>query len=261
LWATLDWSFRLLSPVEKRLFTRLAVFAGGCDLTAAQRVCASSSGPSNDIGTSDVLDLLGELVDKSLVLTSEEHGQTRFQLLEPVRQFAQQQLEATGDAAAFRARHAAYFLSLAETAQSELLNADQVDWYARIERDLDNLRAALDWTRAASDRLEARLCLVGALWRFSDGRGHLNEGRTWLGQLLGQAPAAPSVGKGRALFAAGWLAALQETEEAGLPYAEQSVAVWRQLDEWRGLAWPCGCQVWSGATAIPRPVSGRRRRG
>ena len=241
LWATLDWSFRLLKPLEQRLFTRLAVFAGGCDLSAAQCVCASGNGDSADIGTSDVLDLLGELVDKSLVLSSEEHGHTRFQLHEPVRQFAEQRLEATGEADVVRARHAAYFLSMAETAQSELLKGDQVDWYARIERDLDNVRAVLEWSRTAADRLEAGLCLAGALWRFWDWRGHFNEGRAWLGQLLGQAPATPSVGKGRALFAAGLLAALQtrmqESEQAGLPFADQSVAVWRQLGEWRGLAW------------------------
>jgi non-specific serine/threonine protein kinase len=237
LWATLDWSFRLLKPLEQRIFTRLSVYAGGCDLTAAQRVCTSGIGHGTDIGASDVLDLLGELVDKSLVLSSEDNGQTRFQLLEPVRQFAQQQLEAAGEAAGVRARHAAYFLSLAELAQAELLKADQADWYERIELELDNMRAVLEWSRTAADRLETGLRMVGALWRFWDGRGHLREGRTWVGQLLAQAQPVPSVGKGRALFAAGWLAALQDTEEAGLPFAEQSVAVWRQLDEWRGLAW------------------------
>jgi predicted ATPase len=236
LWATLDWSFGLLKPLEQRLFTRLAVFAGGCDLAAAQRVCTSGIGHSPDIGASDVLDLLGELVDKSLVLSSEEHGQTRFRLLEPVRQFAHQ-LEAAGEAAVVRARHATCFLSLAEMAQSELLEVDQLDWYERMERELDNVRAVLDWSREAADRLEAGLRLAGALWRFWDGRGHVNEGRTWLGQLLSQAPATPSVGKGRALFAAGWLAALQESEEAGLPFADRSVAVWRELDESHGLAW------------------------
>jgi non-specific serine/threonine protein kinase len=236
LWATLEWSFLLLNPREQRLFERLAVFAGGFALDAAQLVCAGA-GATDEVRPSAVLDLLGDLVDKSLVSSSEAEGRTRFRLLEPVRQFAQRKLDATGGAAAARARHAAYFLRLAEVAQSELLKADQARWFDRVERDLDNVRAVLEWSRSAPDRLETGLRLAGALWRFWDGRGHLGEGRAWLDRLLGQAPSTATVGRARALFAAGWLAAMQDSDEAARPFAEQSVAAWRQLDDWRGLAW------------------------
>ncbi len=139
--STIDWSYDLLEPTERRALDRLSVFAGGCDLAAAEAVLAG-----DDLDELDVVDLLGQLVDKSLVVADNNaDGGVRYRLFESIRQYAQERLEADGDTAAVRRRHADYYVELAETAGPHLRSRDQLEWIKVVAPDIDNFRAAFDW--------------------------------------------------------------------------------------------------------------------
>jgi predicted ATPase/class 3 adenylate cyclase len=141
---TIDWSYHLLSEAERSALNRLSVFAGGCDLSACEAILRGG-----DLQATDAADLLSQLVDKSLVLV-EEDGSTRYRLLETIRQYAQEQLEASGDTASVRTSHLEHYLAVAEAAGPHLRNRDQIAWSALLARETDNFRAALDWAVEAS---------------------------------------------------------------------------------------------------------------
>ena len=139
--STIDWSYDLLEPTERHALDRLSVFAGGCDLAAAEAVLAG-----DDLDELDVVDVLGQLVDKSLVVADDNgDGGVRYRLFESIRQYAQERLEADGDTAAVRRRHADHYVELAETAGPHLRSRDQLEWIKVIAPDIDNFRAAFDW--------------------------------------------------------------------------------------------------------------------
>ncbi|MBV9280105.1 MAG: tetratricopeptide repeat protein [Chloroflexi bacterium] len=182
----IEWSYTLLDEGERGLFARLSVFAGGCTLTAAEAVCQAGGDLSYE-----VLDGLSSLVDRSLLRAEEQempggYTEPRFAMLETIREYALEWLATGGEAEALRRGHAAYFLALAEEAEPHLLGPAQVAWLARLEADLDNLRAAMRWALDGGDRAIG-LRLAAALWRFWYARGHLSEGRRWLERLLGPA--------------------------------------------------------------------------
>jgi non-specific serine/threonine protein kinase len=234
--ATLDWSHALLAPEEQVVFRRLAVFNGGADLDAAEIVCGG--GVVANSARLDVLDVLGRLVDKSLVIKADVDGHARYRLLEPIRQYALERLRLSGEASTCLQRHAEFFTALCETAEPEFLRPSQAVWLDRIERNLDNVRAVREWCRGFSGQTELGLRLAGALWRFWDGHGHIGEARRWLSELLERSTeSAPTHGRAKALFAAGWLVAMQESTNAVGRLASDSVAAWRVLDDERGLAW------------------------
>ncbi len=161
LLAALDWSRALLSEPEQAVFRRLAVFAGGSDLGAVEAICAGAG-----VDEADVLDLLQQLVDKSLLLAVPRTTRNRYRLLEPVRQYAQRQLAAAGELTATRRRHAFHYLPLAERAEPELHGSRQAGWQERLDLERDNLRAALRWAQELPEpRLFLRLAVapVGAL--------------------------------------------------------------------------------------------------
>jgi predicted ATPase len=174
--ATLAWSEDLLSPEERILLRRLAVFVGGCTLDAAEAICAAPEGAEQL--ASDVLDGLGRLVDQSLVQQREEE-EARFVLLQVVREYALEQLEASGDGEALRRAHVSYYLRLAEETVPRLAEEDQPAWLERLEREHDNLRAALGWAleQGAAETF-GRLC--AALAPFWETRGHWNEKQQWM---------------------------------------------------------------------------------
>jgi predicted ATPase/DNA-binding XRE family transcriptional regulator len=177
---TLTWSYDLLVAGDQRLFRRLAGFANGCTLEAAEALC----GPDADLGGA-VIDGLASLVDKNLLrrLDHPEHD-PRFLMLESIREYAVERLVASGEEPSVRQRHAAYFLALAEAAEPQLKGRDQLKWLGQLAREHDNFRAAMDWCIADASA-EMGLRLGGALWRFWQVHGYLNEGRERLKAVLG----------------------------------------------------------------------------
>jgi predicted ATPase/class 3 adenylate cyclase len=219
--ATIEWSYDLLSKQERTLFARLAVFAGGCFLEAAEEVAKAD------------LDLLQSLVEKSLV----RHSEDRFWMLETIREYAAERLEKSGEAEELRRRHAEYFMTLAEEAEphveDEALGSGG-EWLDRLDREVDNLRAALDQL-AASDETERALRLAGALSVLWVSRGHVSEGRRRLETAL-RADTGPSAARAKALNGAAELAAVSgDTTTMGLR-AKEALALHRRLGDPRGAA-------------------------
>jgi tetratricopeptide (TPR) repeat protein len=230
--ATIDWSYRLLTPAEQLIFRRLSVFADSWTLEAAEAVCAGDG-----IEQYDMLDLLTQLVNKSLVVADREQGQeTRYRLLETIRQYALERLAASGEADARRRQHLAYFVGLAERAEPHLRAFAMVVWLDRLEAERDNIRTALEWAQETD--VEAELRLAGALWMFWHLRGHGNEGSDWLERALsietlerGEQPIWPAHAmiRGKALNVAGFLRLMQEETEKGAVFAAESLALYREL--------------------------------
>jgi predicted ATPase len=180
--ATLDWSYELLSEPEQRLFRRLSVFAGGFTLEAGEVVGAQAAEAGEK--PEEVLGLLNALVEQSLVvMLPRAGGEVRYGMLEPVRQYALERLETSGDAEEARRRHAAYSLGLAEKAEPELRASRQVEWLERLERENGNLRTAMSWALDMDDT-ESAARLGWALWLFWRFHGHQREGRGWMEVLL-----------------------------------------------------------------------------
>ncbi len=237
--ALIDWSWDLLSEQERTLLRRLAVVAGGWTLAAAEAVCA---GP--DIDQAEVLDLLSRLVDKSLVLAGlvwegqapDGLPEARYRLLETIRQYSAEKLLASGEAAALRARHRDWYLHLAEAAEPELRGPRQAAWFDRLEIEHDNLRAALEWSRAEEGGAETGLRLAGVLSRLWYVRGHLGEGRDWLHALLAQSPQSSPAVRAKALHAAGSLARDQGDYARAAALYEEAMALRRALGDRQGAA-------------------------
>jgi predicted ATPase/class 3 adenylate cyclase len=229
---TIGWSYELLTSLEQVLFRRLAEFAGGWTLDAAEAVW----GVEGDAGVA-VLEGLESLIDKSLVHRAEAaEGEPRFGMLETVREFAREQVEAHGEAEALRGRHLTSFLALAETAEPHLTSATREPWLTRLDAEQDNLRAALGWAVETGDVISA-LRLAGALQWYWFFRGRLSEGRRWLERALALPGAEDrTVGRAKALAGAWWLAFEQGERRARLPQLEECVAIWRQVGDTRGLA-------------------------
>jgi predicted ATPase/DNA-binding NarL/FixJ family response regulator len=195
---TLAWSYDLLAPGERAVFRRLAAFAGGCTLPAAEAVCIDAELPA-----ADVLDLLGRLVDHSLVVRrgGQADAEPRFAMLETIREFGLEQLAEAHEEIAVRARHRDWFLAMAEQVAPEQLDPAHVGW---LEREQDNLRAALRWSIQAGDA-GAGVRLAIAVWPLWYLRNRYTEGRAWFADLLGMPPTSgPS--RCRALAFAGYLA-------------------------------------------------------
>jgi predicted ATPase/DNA-binding SARP family transcriptional activator/DNA-binding CsgD family transcriptional regulator len=213
---TLDWSYELLSEPEQKLFEWLAVFAGGWTLEAAEAV-----GVGGGIDEEDMLDLLGRVVDKSLVLAEASgEGRVRYRMLELVRQYAWERLQMSGDAGEVQGRHAAYFLTLAEEAEPELSGPQQGLWVERLEGEHDNVRAALSWVLQSGES-ELGLRFGGALWRFWYTRGYLSEGIRWMEEVLAGGEPAAAPAQVKALEGMGWLTQLQgDIERAKATYEE-----------------------------------------
>ncbi len=242
---TIAWSYDLLSPGEQALFRRLAVFAGGWSLPAAETVCGSAQ----ELGL-ELLDGLASLADKSLIRVEEmrlpgEPVEPRYGMLETIREYALERLEELGEAARLRARHAAYFHDLAQHAWAESRGPRQVAWLARLEAELENLRAAMAWAieHARDGYGGLAIRLAGALGWFWLLRGHRTEGYAWLTRALtgaagtdGGPEGAAERDRARALTEAASLAHHVGEPVAGRALAEQAVFQWRRLGDPARLA-------------------------
>jgi len=229
--ATLEWSHELLSEPERMLFRRLSVFTGGWVLEAAEEVCSGEG-----IEQGDVLEVLSELVDKSLVVAGAgEQGVPRFRMLEPVRHYGQERLQESGTAEWVRERHAQYYLALAQEAEPELEGADQILWMDRLETEHDNLRAALSWALEGGEA-ELGLQLAGALRLFWVGRSHYSEGRRWYEEGLKRGHSTSQQVRANALFGAGFFTVSLGDLELARECLEDGLVLYRQIGDRRGAA-------------------------
>lgn len=257
--SAIAWSYQLLTPHEQRLFAALSIFSGSFDVAAAEAVCISAT-----TGHFQVLDILAELVDKSLVQRDERTGELRFTMLDTIHGFAGEQLSASGQADALRRQHAAYYLERAEEADRELQTAEQADWLRRLERDHDNFSAALRWACAAPtagvlgqatdevpSTLALRLCV--GLWKFWRYRCLFSEGYRWSVQALmadqSSARPAPLDVRAGVAWGAGVLAAAMRRDDEATVHLEASLALWRRTEDDQGIA---GALTALGAHAMKR---------
>ncbi|MET7997337.1 LuxR C-terminal-related transcriptional regulator [Amycolatopsis sp. NPDC005232] len=220
LTGTIDWSYLLCTPRQRVLWTRLAVFAGGFHLSAAEEVCSGDG-----IEAGDVLGLVAGLVEKSIVQTAANRAPTRYRLLQTIREYGRQKLAEAGGEATLRDQHSEYFHRLAGRAQNDWdTGADQVEVYATVLRDHANLRTAIDNDLSTPERFAAGLDLVVTLHFFWLHCGHLTEGRLWLARALGVNP-QPSRARARALWISAYAACLMGEPRAALPLI-------REAEEW-----------------------------
>ena len=227
--ATIDWSYDLLALEERNLLHSLSVFSGGWTLDAAEQVCAA---PGCD-GEAQLLEALMQLVNKSLVRATMNAGQTRYWLLETIRQYAREKLDHSGGLMAVHERHLHYFAQLAQVAEPHLRDGQQLIYLEQLETEHDNLRAALEWALRHSHEYAA-LTLTKHLARFWYLHGYLSEGRDWLRRALAQttAEAAPA-DRARALQGLCWL--LNEDPHEISLY-EESLALCRHVGDTWGAA-------------------------
>jgi len=184
--ATLDWSYDLLSEQEQQLFRRVAAFAGGFTLQAAETICAGEG-----IEQAEVLDVLSQLVQKSLVVVEKQQGkEPRYRLLEPIRQYTVERLRSSGE-----------------------------------EAEHDNLRAALAWSQRESSEIQPGLQLATALHMFWQMRGYISAGRKWLEIMLSRGREAPAPLRARVLSAAGFQTFHLGDFEQAIAYWEQALAM------------------------------------
>jgi predicted ATPase/DNA-binding CsgD family transcriptional regulator len=242
----MDWSYGLLTEPERGLLRGLSVFAGGATLEAVVEV---AGGELDEMST---IDLLSGLVDKSLLTLEDEGGDARYRMLETIRAYAAAKAYVERELTGLRDRHLSFYLVLAEGSEDALLTSHQPTSLAQLDREHDNLRAALGWaiegTKDEGRRTNAyhsssvlrpssALRLSGALVWFWYFRGHLSEGRGWLERALALSdPSERTMPRAKALSAAGVLAFLQSDLSAARSRLEESLDIWRELRDLRGTA-------------------------
>jgi predicted ATPase/class 3 adenylate cyclase len=223
---TIAWSYDLLTPDEQRLFRRLSVFLGGCTLEAIEAVSAALDGV--DPG-GFVLDGVGSLLDKSLLRQTErDDGEPWFMMLETIREFGLEALARSEELEAIRHAHAAYYLQLTEAIEPELRGSQQDIWCDRLEREYDNLRAALNCFLERGESIEMALRLAGSLWFFWMIRSHTREGWTFLERALERSEGVAASLRAKALYIAGFLAVQLGNVDRGEELCQQSLALFRE---------------------------------
>lgn len=234
--AAVGWSYELLAPEEQALFRQLGIFAGGATPEAVEAIAGD---PAAGVPRSSAtLDALGSLVQHNLVRTVEQENPDpsgRIAMLETLREYAVEQLDASGETADVALRHAAYFLSLAQAAERRIRERDQAEWLDRVAREHDNLRAALSWL-LSDGRGETALELAGALAAFWAARGHFSEGRRWLDRALAAGDGAPAAVRAKALDGAGRLAQQQGDLTAARSFHDEALALRRELGDTSAIA-------------------------
>jgi len=228
----IDWSYGLLNPAEQILFRRLSVFVSGCTLEGVEAVCNTK----RDLEL-DVLDGMASLVDKSLLQRVDlREEESRFVMLDTIREYGREHLIASGEEAATRRAHAAYHLVLAEEGATTGATAMETEWLDLFETEHDNFRAALDWLTQTGNA-EWGLRMGAALFPFWQNREYLTEGRDRLEKVLKlEAAAGPTSVRARSLFAAGVLAGEQADYAAACTLISEGLEIARELKDNRGIA-------------------------
>lgn len=231
LQATLEWSFHLLDETEQKLFMRLSVFSGGWTMESAVELF------EDDLGTrGEIIQLVSNLVDKSLVTVSRAEGTIRHGMLESVRQYAAERLSRSGEEQETRRRHAELFLRFAEVADPKIRGSEQLKWLDQLNNEHENLRAALAWS-IASDQAGDAARLVGALGWFWFMRGHWDESWRWLTASL-EMPSKPDPAlRAKAICRAGGIQIIQGNLAEAPELVREALEVFTKLDDKEGMAW------------------------
>lgn len=232
--AMLDWSYGLLDDSEKACLNRLSTFAGGFSTQAAQNVVSNSSYEGKAIEDWEVVDLLTRLADKSLVVPGEAFGEHRYKILETVRQYAREMLDANLETGVVSERHLGFFTEYAELCEDKIQGPDQAEWLDRLELDHDNLRTAVQWSLQTTSGVQLGYRLTGAIGRFWSVRGYFNEGRALMDRVLTAHPVIISIERATACRTAGQIAYWQGDSVAGRRYGEESLSICRQLGDTQG---------------------------
>ncbi len=176
--ALIDWSYDLLSEQEKKLWQRLSVFAGGCTMEATEEICGDIN-----IDKYDILDLLNNLIEKSIIIFDED--KERYRMLETIRQYGKEKLEDSNELEGMMNNHLKYFMERAEFIKPKLIGPDLKEWLNKLDEDYSNYQSALTWTLEGNKREEG-LCLAVALCKYWHIRGYISEGRRWLSSVSQQ---------------------------------------------------------------------------
>jgi predicted ATPase/DNA-binding CsgD family transcriptional regulator/DNA-binding XRE family transcriptional regulator len=228
---TIAWSYDLLGASEQALFRRQSIFNGGWTLESAESVMASTAG---FLQHDSVLDSLTALADQHLILQVEQgDGSLRFGMLETIREYGLEQVQANTEMDDACQRHAEYFLTLAEQAERELTGPNQINWLGRLESEHNNLRAALSWS--SSNDPDMGLRLAASLWLFWYTHGHLREGREWLDQMLSAATGSDPRTQAKALNGAGWIALFQMDYAPANEMLNRGLSLYRELGDADGI--------------------------
>lgn len=238
----IDWSYELLSEEERVLLRRLSVFAGGCTLEAAEWVIGSReqvAGSKQDslpttyylLPATSILDLLSHLVDKSLVIVDQQGDETRYGMLETIREYAFEKLRQADEINLLRTRHLEFFLQFAQTAEPHFYHGGAVEWLDRTQRELDNVRAALAWSFESQD-WERGLGVAAQLFEFWRHRAYWSEGRSWMTKFL-ELPgkARPSARAARAFADASFLAFIANDYVEAERLTDASFAILRTVQD------------------------------
>ncbi len=223
------WSYQLLEPEEGALFAQLGVFVGGFTLQAAEAVCAPGSAEV------PMLEKLASLVDKSMLQHQRgENGEPRFSMLETLREYALEQLEASGQTRATRRAHWTFYVDFVEAVEPGPRVPDLPAWMKQLEVEHDNIRAALTWS-LEQDEVEAALRIVGAVWKLWQIHGHVEEGVTWTRTVLQRSRGHMSAARAKVLWGAGWLGMVTGNLDQSREYFEEGAGISRQLGDKRYL--------------------------
>jgi predicted ATPase/class 3 adenylate cyclase len=237
--STIAWSYDLLSTLEQAMFRRLGIFVGSFSLEAAEAVCApllsvarhnaagaNGAMPMATASVAHVLDALESLLAKNLLGQERTSGEPRFTMLETIREYAREELECAGELDDTRNRCASFFLLLAEEAAHRVIGRDQMVWLARLDAELDHLRAVLGWSRDRQISAEIGLRLAGALVLYWELRGFTIEAHGWLTALFTLPEAAErSVPRARALYAAAFIASMRMDFSEQRRLAQESASI------------------------------------
>ena len=232
---TIRWSYDLLNREEQRLFRLLAVFVGGCALEAVEAVCQGIYRSPGDMSV-NVLDAVISLLDKHLLQQrDQEDREPRLFMLETIREYGLERLQVSGEMHVIRRAHASYYLTLAEEAEPRLFGEEQSAEFDRLEREHENLRAALQWFMEREEP-ESALRMSGALVRFWSVRGYVSEGRKWLEGALAIGEHVKASIRAKALNGVGWLAFMRSDYERAEGSCEAALELYRELGDARSAA-------------------------
>jgi predicted ATPase/DNA-binding CsgD family transcriptional regulator/DNA-binding XRE family transcriptional regulator len=250
---TLQWSYDLLSEEEQRLFRRLSVFVGGCTLEAVEALSERLDGCK----PGEMLDEITSLLDKHLLFQEkQEKHEPRLRMLETIREYGWERLSSCSDLEQTRQAHAQYYLHLTEEAEAHLFGEGQQQWFDRLERELDNLRAALHWSlepareEEMAQRGEIALRMAASLVRFWTVRRSHVEGYAWLERALAQQANTNAPARVKALSGASWFAFLDGAVERAAHLGEECLQLYRQVKETRNTRDMAVSLYWVGWLAM-----------